>query len=380
MEKNMNRFAMPAGAVAALLVGLLGVALALPHSAARADAEDRERRILPVQPLVVSTVPPNGDLNPYGVAFVPPEFPARHVLQPGDILVSNFNDVRNLQGTGTTIIRVTPDGHTSVFFQGRPPLGLTTGLFVLKSGFVIVGNFPSTNGLVDHAKHGSLLVLDGEGELLAPPLTHPTLQGPWDLTVDEDGDVIHVFVSNALTGTVNRYDLDIDGRTVSLLGEAQVAAGYVHRDNATTFVVSPTGLAHDDRRDILYVSSTGDNTVYAIDGADSVRNGTGKGRVIFHDDAHLHGALALALGPLGHLFVTNSDGINVDPNQPSELVELTVGGKFIAQYSLDPGLGGAFGVGFGRQEDDFIRFAAVNDNQNTLEIFNVPVPERDCDR
>ncbi|HEX7994954.1 MAG TPA: hypothetical protein VF506_13615, partial [Streptosporangiaceae bacterium] len=46
---------------------------------------------------VASTVPANGDVNPYGVVVV------RHSqgrLHEGDVLVSNFNNSKNLQGTG----------------------------------------------------------------------------------------------------------------------------------------------------------------------------------------------------------------------------------------------------------------------------------------
>src|SRR6202008_4098147 len=53
-----------------------------------------------------NTVPANGDVNPYGVAFVPNGFPRGGVLRGGDIIVSNFNNSANLQGTGTTIVRV----------------------------------------------------------------------------------------------------------------------------------------------------------------------------------------------------------------------------------------------------------------------------------
>ena len=76
----------------------------------------------------VSTVPSNGDLNPYGVAFVPSGFPEGGRLSPGDILVSNFNASSNLQGTGTTIVRIDPSGRQSLFFQGQAGLGLTTAL------------------------------------------------------------------------------------------------------------------------------------------------------------------------------------------------------------------------------------------------------------
>ena len=36
-------------------------------------------------------------------------------LKAGDILVSNFNDKANVQGTGTTIVQVSPAGQTTLF-------------------------------------------------------------------------------------------------------------------------------------------------------------------------------------------------------------------------------------------------------------------------
>jgi hypothetical protein len=38
-----------------------------------ADADDRNQQILPFQTITASTIPSNGDVNPYGVAFVPPD-------------------------------------------------------------------------------------------------------------------------------------------------------------------------------------------------------------------------------------------------------------------------------------------------------------------
>jgi hypothetical protein len=43
-----------------------------------------------------STIPANGDLNPYGIAFVPVGFPAGGPLAAGDVLVANFNASRAL--------------------------------------------------------------------------------------------------------------------------------------------------------------------------------------------------------------------------------------------------------------------------------------------
>ena len=52
-----------------------------------------------------STVPANGDVNPYGIAIVPVTTGA---LKKDDVLVSNFNNSSNLQGTGTTIDEIEP--------------------------------------------------------------------------------------------------------------------------------------------------------------------------------------------------------------------------------------------------------------------------------
>src|SRR5271165_4407793 len=114
-----------------------------------------------------STVPTNGDVNPYGVAFVPNNFktgsgPLRH----GDILVSNFNNKQNLQGTGTTIVRIPASGAPTLFYQGTAPLGLSTGLGTLQYGFVLVANLPTTNGMAASAKAGSLLVINNQGKLI----------------------------------------------------------------------------------------------------------------------------------------------------------------------------------------------------------------------
>src|ERR1700756_3945975 len=57
---------------------------------------------------IASTVPQNGDVNPYGVAVVRH---SRGNLHRGDVLVSNFNNMANQQGTGTTIVEVSPSGH-----------------------------------------------------------------------------------------------------------------------------------------------------------------------------------------------------------------------------------------------------------------------------
>jgi hypothetical protein len=61
---------------------------------------------------IASTIPANGDVNPYGVAVVPR---STGNLRQGNVLVSNFNNAANAQGTGTTIVQVSPNGTVSQF-------------------------------------------------------------------------------------------------------------------------------------------------------------------------------------------------------------------------------------------------------------------------
>src|SRR6516225_989700 len=265
-------------------------------------------------------VPPNGDVNPYGVAFVPHGFPGGGSLRSGDIIVSNFNNSGNLQGTGTTIVRVNNGNLPTVFFQGETGLGLTTALVALKGGFVLVGNLPSTDGSGtcvaetgrnQNVGQGSLLVIDKSGNLVNQLTSPSLLNGPWDLTVRDDGKRARVFVSNAISGPVTRLDVrivgDADGDKKDALiveKETQIASGYLHRCDPAAFVVGPTGLALDKKKDILYVSSTGDNAIFAISDASDRTSDAGMGKPVVTDQNHLHGPLGLVLARNGDLIST----------------------------------------------------------------------------
>jgi hypothetical protein len=142
--------------------------------------------------LSVSTVPSNGDLNPYGVAFIPHGFPTGGSLNAGDIIVSNFNDSANVQGAGTTIVSISPSGQQSLFFQGQPGLGFTTALGSLKRGFVLVGSVPTTDGTCGTIGQTSLLILDRSGALVTTLADPKLLDGPWDLTINDRGELAEV--------------------------------------------------------------------------------------------------------------------------------------------------------------------------------------------
>jgi hypothetical protein len=322
---------------------------------------------------VVSTVPANGDVNPYGVAFAPDGFAAGGLVHPGDVLVSNFNGAANLQGTGTTIVSIAPDGTQSVFFQGPQGLGLTTALGILRRGIVLVGNLPTSDGTSATVQQGSLIAIDRWGKQIASFSDSTFLDGPWDLTLIDLGSRAIVFVSSVLNGDVSRliFGVSENGEKISLESATRIGTGYLFRTDPAALVVGPTGLAFDCETGVLFVASTGDNAVYAIQQAADRMKPAKMGSLIYQDDAHLRGPVGLLLAPNGHLIATNGDAVNGNPAQPSEMVEFTQSGHFVAKFSVDlGGQGGAFGIAL-QSEGGKLRFVAVDDVVNTLEIWTL---------
>ncbi len=382
----------PFGASDGLFGALELPAPTLPESAAIVP------NLLQAEQHGVSTVPTTGpgagDLNPYGVAFVPQGFESgKGPLQPGDILVSNFNNSQNQQGTGTTIVRITPDGHQSVFFTAPAGSGLTTALGVLKDGIVVVGSLPTKDGTVAglEGQNGSLIFLNNQGK---PVLTLPDANGPWDLAVNDQGDQAQLFVSDVLNGTVSRINLHVEDGHVTADKPLVIASGYGHTTDPNALVIGPTGLAYDASRDVLYVASTLDNKIFAVAHAGTAKTaGTVPGQVVFQDP-HLRGPLGLVLAPNGDLIAANGDSVNADPGKPpqnGELVEFIPGdvavghplGQFVGQFQLDPNTGSAFGLAVA-ETDGLLKLAAVNDDTNKLETFTFrlrenPPPPNDHD-
>jgi hypothetical protein len=333
------------------------------------------KTVEPFIPVQTSTIASNGDVNPYGVSFVPKGFPKGGKTESGDVLVSNFNAASPAgQGTGTTIVSVTPDGQQTTFFQGTAPLGLTTALNVLRNGVVIVGNVPANSK--GKPEQGSLIVLDNNGnQLNGSPLVDSTfLDGPWDSTAVETSFGVNsalVFVSCVNNGTVTRLELTFSGGSVAIKSKVTIANGYKHENNKTAFVLGPTGLAYDGKSDTLYVASTDDNAIYAVADAAKATSPVNKGTLVFDDRTRLHGPLGLVLAPNGDLISSQGDAVNPDPNQQSEIVEFTKSGKFVTEFAVDSTVGAAFGIALNAPSGGEADFAAVNDTLNTVIVFDL---------
>jgi hypothetical protein len=347
-------------------------------SVAAAYGDDGEGPFLP-HLVVSSTIPANGDLNPYGVAFVPQNFPDGGTIASGDVLMANFNNLNNVQGTGTTIVKLTPNGTVvpsvmpgssgaaTTFFTSTPT-GLSTALGVLQGGFVLVGNVPTTDGTFGTISQGSLQIINRHGKLIKTLNDNVFLDTPWDLTINDNGYQAQVFVSNVKSGTVSRLDLAVGASDVTVLHETRIAVGYTVQPNAAAVILGPTGLAYDKITDMLFVASTADNKIFAVPHAGTAVSPVIEGTPIFASP-HLRGPLALVFAPNGNLLTANGDAVNSDPTHPSEIVEFTKSGEFVREFNVDASQGGAFGIATVLSGYPRFNFAAVDDVPNVISVY-----------
>jgi hypothetical protein len=337
----------------AAMVVLAGVAVALVVAVASsmAFAGTFIGRFNNVQ-TIASTVPSNGDLNPYGVAVVPA---SGGRLVAGDVLVSNFNNSLNLQATGTTIVEVSPTGSVSLFaaldpnnLPGAYPggLGLTTALVVLASGWVIVGSLPTTDGTSATAQAGCLLVLDSSGNPVET-ISGPPINGPWDMTAVGDGTALGngggtatLFVTNVLNGTVAASSNTVDAGTVVRIGlsipttgaptvnsETVIGSGFPERTDPAALVVGPTGLGLSSTG-TLYIADSAANRIASIPNART--RATASSGATVSTGGSINDPLGLAIAPNGDILTTNGGDGN--------LIETTPAGFQIALKRLDNSL------------------------------------------
>jgi outer membrane murein-binding lipoprotein Lpp len=327
-----------------------------------------------------STTPANGDVNPYAIWVV------KHTvgtLTSGDVLVDNFNNKSNNQGTGTTIVDVHPSGSVSVFAQlpqrvaGCPGgVGLSTAMVQLDTGWVIVGSTPSTDGKIDTGGQGCLLVLSPQGKL-ARTITGAYLDGPWDAAVSDRGTSASLFVSNTLFGVVAaglkqvnqgavvRLELSESVSTPpTVTADTVVASGLPERGDASSFVKGPTGLALS-ASGTLYVADNLGNRIAAVPDALTRTTSAGTGTTL-STGGQLANPLGLVLAPNGDLIAANS--VN------GKIVEITPAGKQVGEYFAiqdvgqdPPGNGDLFGLAISA---DGTGVLLVKDDLNTLALLH----------
>lgn len=325
--------------------------------------------------VVGSTKPANGDQNPYGIAVVPRSM---GLLRKGDVLVSNFNNGKNLAGLGSTIVDFSAGGTSHLFAQisaqqlpGSCPggVGLTTALTVLQRGYVIVGSLPTSDGTPNTARAGCLLVLNSHGQVIST-ITAPDIDGPWDMTALDQGAHATLFISNVLNGTVAagargtnqgtivRLVLQVpDQGQPQVLSNTIIASGFAERADPNALVIGPTGLGLD-ANGTLYVADTLENRIAAIPHALTRHDSAYTGEDLTSGGA-LNGPLGLAIAPNGDVLTVNGNDGN--------LVETDIAGTQVLTSTISvagtpPGVGALFGLAV--VPDGTIFFA--DDNALTL--------------
>ena len=334
--------------------------------------------------VIASTVPANGDVNPYGIFVVPDTAGS---LVKGNLLISNFNASSNEQGTGTTIMQISPGGTVSQFAQinasslpGPCPggIGLTTALVALRAGWVIVGSLPTTDGTSATAQAGCLLVLDPLGNI-SETIYGTLINGPWDMAVFDHsnangGGTASLFVTNVLNGTVAaggsvvnqgtvvRIDLTLS-KSAPPFVEAMtvIGSGFAERTDPAALVIGPTGVGLSSDGLSLYVADSLNNRIAAIAYPLSRQTSARTGKTIT-TGGNLNDPLGLTVAPNGDILTANGDD--------GYMVQTTPDGFQAAKTLLDssgspPGSGALFGLVTVGSSVYY-----VDDATNTLNLFH----------
>jgi hypothetical protein len=306
-----------------------------------------------------STVPTNGDGNPYGLAIAPA---TAGLITAGDLVVCNFNNSANTQGAGTTIVglHATPGAN-----PGGKPYGIAQDAKL--QGCSALAMLPD-DSISASAFTANMIPLVTPSGTPNTPFASDSFAQPWSevYVAAHGGKPAALYVSN-FDGSIDRIELNGDAQT----SFTQIATGFCGSGTAGS-IYAPAGLTYDPSIDTLYIVDTSSFSVVAFANVSGmgvggvVVNGNCKSvakpptpaptfsgpsaasaRVIAHG-APLFAPLSAALLGDGDLIVMNAD-VNIPAGQmPNLAIEVSpvLPGGFVGQpLQLDSGNPGAlFGI------------------------------------
>jgi len=333
--------------------------------------------------MIASTVPANGDTNPYGVAIVP--FSSGKLVG-GDVLVTNFNNSAGLAGAGTTIVQIDPrTGASSLFYQGSKTVVGPVGIvFNPAKDVVWLGDYGPANaqGVYDGAQANVDVILPS-GKLVATFNNATTgthiFNGVWGQGVSDVNGHIAFYWPNAGDGTtgtggggvwrLNPLAGNVGQPLESTYDLVAKGLGYANTPGTNASNAGgPQGMVYDPANGTLYVTDDVTNQIIAIPDAASA-SGPVTTKVIA-SGGRLDAPQGIALNPTnGDLLVVNGAGNN-------DLLEYTPAGKLVAHRDLLPGQapGALFGLAATETPSHQLVVYYGDDDTNTLWQLTSPPP------
>jgi DNA-binding beta-propeller fold protein YncE len=163
-------------------------------------------------------------------------------------------------------------------------------------------------------------VLNSSGKVVKTISGHH-INGPWDMTAVDGGDIFALFVTNVLNGTVAaggnivnegtvvRLVFVVDDGAPRLSNSSVIASGFPERTDPAALVIGPTGVAFEPQTGNLLVADSLDNRIAAIPNALIRTQIAGTGRTVSMGGA-LNDPLGVSL--IGRdLFVANGKDENI---------------------------------------------------------------------
>ncbi|KJF18003.1 NHL repeat-containing protein [Acidithrix ferrooxidans] len=323
-----------------------------------------------------STISANGDTNPYGIAIVPQNYvPTSNSLwQPGDVIVSDFNNSAGTNGAGSSIVRIR-NGVTTTISQGQ--LFGTAGLAFNANGAALwtsnIGPTPSgmPSGDVsivlgnNNPNGAALASTNGSGTInnktTASNKVTNSFNGPWGQAFNGNGSSPVFYWSNVNDGKVysisNLTAPNFGADRVTLLASLPWGPAPGSSSSSATNL-GPSAIVYSKANDTLYATDAYNNSVYAISGVSTSSPTTS----LVVSNGALNVPVGITINPLnGDLLVANG-GVNtiVEINPMTKMVD--------AMRNVAPNEppGSLFGIQAVTLSDGSLAIYYLNDTQNSV--------------
>ena len=314
-----------------------------------------------------STVDPVfGELNPYGLDIAKA---TNGPIAAGDLVVCNFNNSANVQGTGSTIIAIHPTpGSTPTHIAQDASLTGCNAIALAPNDNIWAAAFAANDNPIVTPGGVVFTTLPGG------PWNHPFGQtfapnpGPFGIAA--------FYESNAADGSIVRIDIH-PGPTFTF---DIIATGFAVNGGAPGGILGPSGLQYDAKHDRLFIVDGANNTLVWFKHVSTIPQGgitvsgttfggpfAKRARLAF-SGAPLNGPISSALLFDGHIVLGNT----LDPNGQNLMIEIAPHAKHVLNVkNVDTGAAGAlFGMVASGTKTENTQLFFNDDNDNTVKVLS----------